>query len=388
MIFPQLPYPPESGGRIVTFEMVRFLLPRHQIWVATLLHRPEDVESARRLEAMGVRVIGAQAPPRKSPARLLRSIFSNRPYKACRFFSSQLALSIQEHLRRESFDVIHAQNFYMAQYVAGTEPCRKVYYKENFEGLLLERYAATLTNPVARFFWQHESRKTTSFETDLGRRFDATLCISPVDAAKLRSVAPDVNWEPLAPCINLDEHSYRRREQSPPMLLFLGMLNYFPNVDAAEYFVNRIWSTVRKRVPDAQVCFCGHAPDRRILALSGCEGVVVEGSIDDVNDFMERCSVFIIPLRIGGGVRLKLLQALATGCAVVSTSIGCEGLNLEHRKHLLVADDPNEFAEATVELLQNADLRQSIGLEGRRQVEQFYTPAAVLPALERIYLGE
>ncbi len=388
MVFPQLPYPPESGGRIVTFEMVRFLLQRHQVRIASLQHRSEDIESAIHLEKMGAKVTMEKAPSRKSVPRLLRSVFSDCPYKAHRFYSKQLDLRIQNHLNLERFDVIHAQNFYMAQYIKGTEPCRKVYYKENYEGLLLKRYAATLPNPVTRMFWQREAEKTSRFETNLGRRFDATLCISPADAERLRAASPDIDWQSIAPCINLDEHCYRRREQSPPMLLFLGMLNYFPNVDAAEYFVRKIFPAVRNRVSGVEVCFCGHSPDSRMQRLSKYPGVKVIGSVDDPSDFMERCSVFIIPLRIGGGVRLKLLQALAKGCAVVSTSIGSEGLAFEHRKHLLIADEPDAFADGVVQLLKDAALRESLGLQGHRQVEQHYSPSIVLPSLERVYLGE
>jgi len=368
--------------------MVKYLLSRHEIWIASLLHRPEDTASVEELRALGAKVIAAPAPSRISLTLFLKSLFSRRPYKAHRFMSKELLREIKSHQEQYEFDVIHAQNFYMAQYVDGSEDARKVYYKENFEGLLLKRYADTLNCPLCTAFWKRESRKTANYELELASRFDNCICISPVDAAKLHQRKPEIHWEVLPACIDTAHHALKRREASPPVVLFLGMLNYFPNVDGARFFVEKIWDKVREEIPEAELHICGHSPSDSVKRLERNEGVRVIGPIEDAREAMEKCSVFIIPLRVGGGVRLKLLQALSTGCPVVSTSIGCEGLEFTDGEHLLVADEPTDFANAISRLLKNDELRIRLGQAGRKRVEERYRPQVVLPRLEEVYLQE
>ena len=385
-VLPQLPYPPESGGRIVTFEIIKFLLPRHQLAVATLFHRPEDLLSARTLEQLGVEIMAENAPKRKSLMKFGRSLVSGRPYKIHRFFSSRLAKRIQQALRSENFDVVHAQNFYMAQYVTGNESCLKVHYKENFEGLLLNRYADTIDSPIKKRFWRREARKTIHSEIEIAKRFDEVFCISHTDAEQILKCDPGFRYDVLPACIDPSENECKREESLPPMVLFLGTLSYFPNIDGARFFVQRVWPLIRKKSPRAEFHICGHNPDKSLLALQRQPGVKIIGPVDTLCDVLSKCAVFVIPLRIGGGVRLKLIQALAARCAVVSSSIGAEGLNLEADQHLRIADSPQDFAQAVIELLHNDQLRKEMGERGRKQVQREYSPAAVLPKLEKAYL--
>lgn len=384
-LFPQLPYPPESGGRIITFEYVKHFLRKHQVWIVSLKHKPEDKGYAEILERMGANVILADAPPRISFGTLLKSFFSKSPYKAHRFYSEELAEMLARLMGSVQFDVIHAQNFYMAQYINGHEKAKTIYYKENYEGLLLKRYAATLKNPVSRLFWRNEARKTTWYEIELAKRFDKVLCISSIDAERFRKKAPEIDWEVLPATIDLNVHRFSPQRGNSRDLLFLGMLNYFPNIDGAEFFVKEVMPLVRQEVPDARLNICGHSPAKKVRRLGREEGVNVIGPIPDAQKALEECSVFVIPLRIGGGVRLKLLQCLSAGIPVVSTSIGCEGINVQDGRDILIADEPRDFARKLVRLLKDETLRSNLVHAGRQLIETQYSPKVVLEKLERIY---
>jgi glycosyltransferase involved in cell wall biosynthesis len=172
--------------------------------------------------------------------------------------------------------------------------------------------------------------------------------------------------------VDLDYFSVLAQPDQTRHLVFTGSMDWRPNQDAARYFVNDIMPLLRGHRPDLDCTFVGRSPPADIVRLAEVPGVHVTGTVPDVRPYVKRAAVHVVPLRVGGGSRLKILEALAMGRAVVSTSVGAEGLDVVHGRHVLLANNPRDFADSVLGLLENLDQRQRLAAEGRRLVEQRY----------------
>lgn len=371
-ILPQIPYPPESGGRIVTWNLLRRFAGQHDCWVACLYHHENELESLP-VVAECVREIKAfPAGPRISPARMLRSLFQGRPYKAVRFWNSEMSAYIQDLIRTEKIDVVHAQNFYAAQYVRGDEPCLRVHYKENIEGRVMARYAGA-TSPPWSWLLPVEAWRTLRFERRLLGRFHHVLSISNHETETLRSYDSITPIHHFPPGVDLESHPVLpEASNKQPVVLFTGTFSYPPNDQAARWFLERVWTRVWSQLPGVRLQLVGNAPRAWLREWNGREGVEVTGRVPAMRPFYENASLVIVPLLVGGGVKLKLLEAMALGRPVVTTSIGAEGIELEAGNHVEVADDAEEFAGRVVALLQDPRKRRTLAAHARRLIEERY----------------
>ncbi len=171
----------------------------------------------------------------------------------------------------------------------------------------------------------------------------------------------------------------------PHSVVFTGKMDFRPNIDAVAWFVLEVWPAIRARVPDARFYIVGQKPHPRVSALASAPGVTVTGYVDDVRPYTGGAAVYAVPLRIGGGTRLKILEAMAMGRPVVSTTLGCEGFPLTSGRQLLTADRPAEFAAAVADLLEHPEKGVPLGREARAFVERHYDWAAIVPLFDQVY---
>ncbi len=372
-VLPQIPYPPESGGRIVTWNMLRRFADKHECWVTCLYHHPGEL-SALPVVREQVREIAAfRAGPRLSPWRFLRSLLENKPYKAVRFRNAKMAAYIQEIIRRERIEVIHAQNFYAAQYVTGHEPCLRVHYKENIEGLVMARYAE-IAGPPWSWTLPLEAWRTLNFERRLLSRFHHILSISNIETEVLQhwSTGPQITYCP--PGVDLEAHPLLpiayKNGAAGLNVLFAGTMSYPPNDRAARWLLDEIWPLVYPVCQRATLSIVGHGPRPWLLERNGKQGVEVTGSVPDMRPYYEKAAVVVLPLQIGGGVKLKLLEAMAFGRPVVSTPIGAEGLDLKRGREIEIAESAVDFAKRIVELLKDVERREQFVNNARKMLER------------------
>lgn len=383
-VLPQLPYPADRGGKLVLFNIIEFMRKRHEVSIVALTHYPGDAKAADdyrdRLEMLWT----FPCPPRRHGGTLLRSAFSSLPFKALRFWNLRMAEKVSALGASGGFDLVHAQNYYAAQYVQPEFPGVKVHYKENFDGLLLARCAAAHRNPLVRAFLRSQSVKTERFEIDLCRRFDRVYAISQTDLDRISERAPDLPLEYQAPGIDTD--SFHPATTSPENrdLVFVGALDYFPNVDGLVWFHREV--VPRLRPKGIRLVVVGHHPDRLLGPLRRDPAIHFTGWVENVIPWVHQAAIYVAPLRIGGGIRLKILEAMALGKAIVTTSAGCEGIECTPGEHLLVADQPGEFAGAILGILENPPQRIRLERKARELAVERYSAAAVLPALEASYL--
>jgi glycosyltransferase involved in cell wall biosynthesis len=264
-------------------------------------------------------------------------------------------------------------------------PYATILGEQNVDSSVWYRLARTEPNPLRKLIFYSQYRSFMGYESRICRYFDMCICVSAQDQKELASLCPGTAIEVVPNGVDPDYFRPGETEEDETRLVFTGSMDWHPNEDAVLYFCERIFPLIRAELPEIKFYIVGSNPTDRVLKLRGIEGVIVTGSVEDVRPYIASAAVYIVPLRIGGGTRLKILQALAMKKAVISTSIGCEGLDLQQDKHLLVADEPRQFAARTVQLIRDRSMRSRLGDDGKALVQERYDWDVIARKLELVY---
>jgi glycosyltransferase involved in cell wall biosynthesis len=250
--------------------------------------------------------------------------------------------------------------------------------------MIWKRLCANAVRLWQRLPLEIEWRKLRRYEAAAGRRVALTIAVSEQDRGALAELAPGAAIRAVATGVDISYFAPRRGPRQPERLVFVGSMDWQPNEDAILYFIDAILPRIRKYVPAVTLSVVGRNPGERLRRAAARSGVDVTGTVEDVRDFMAEAAVYIVPLRIGGGTRLKIFEALAMAKAVVSTAVGAEGLPLSDGTHFLQADEPRAFADAVIGLLQDPERCRRIGTAGRQLVEEHYSWARVAREFESL----
>jgi glycosyltransferase involved in cell wall biosynthesis len=257
-----------------------------------------------------------------------------------------------------------------------------VYFAHNVEYLIWKRLCAIERRPWRRALLEIEWRKLRRCEYRACRRARATIAVSDADRDRLHEGAPDATIVSIPTGVDVEYFRPRGTPQIPGRLVFSGSMDWYPNEDAMTHFVNVILPIIRRTIPHVSLTIVGRNPSPAVQALTRHEGVQVTGTVEDVRPYLDEAEVYVVPLRVGGGTRLKIFEALAMGKAVASTTIGAEGLDLASDQQIALADDPDAFAQRVIGLLRDAAWRSALGDEGRRLVETRYSWDVIARAFE------
>ncbi len=384
-LLPQIPFPPHSGGRIVTWNTVKRFARTCEVHIACLYHHTDELNSLAEVERLCESVKAFPAKTKWDAWTLIRSCLSVWPYKAHRFYNTEMAHYVKRLVQTKQIDVIHAQNFYTTPYVSSDEPCLKVHYKENIEGNVLLRYSGASPNPLVKFAAWLEGHRTRQFERAACRRFDLVLSISPIDRDLMAGYEPGLNIQYQPPGVELQAYPFLSEPGGPPSVLFTGTMSYYPNADGVRVFLTECWPQVRSQIPNAECWIVGAGPPGDIQRFDGNEGVHVTGRVDEISDYMKRAWVYMAPLRVGGGIRLKILESMASGRALVSTPVGCEGLELADGVHLIVRELGERFTDSIIDLLRDGQKRMHLQKSARALMESTYDWDVVIPKQVELY---
>ncbi|MCS7056013.1 MAG: glycosyltransferase [Thermoflexales bacterium] len=398
-VTPQLPYPPQQGTALRNWGLISHLAARHEVWLVSF---DEGAAEERRelpepLRRVCRRVSVVPAPMRTLGQRLRTLATSTLPDMAWRLWSPEFAQVLTAHLRDRHFDIAQFEGIELARYMIGAarqpHTARFVLDEHNAEYLLQKRaFEADARAPrrwhaAAYSFVQWQ--RLRAFERRALTVADATLCVSPEDAAALRRLAPSV--QPAVIHNGIDVAHYAQfaspapDSARPPSIVFTGKMDFRPNVDAVLWFVRRAWPAVKQAHPDARLYIVGQKPSPRLDALRADPDIVLTGQVDDVRPYIAQADVYVAPLLAGGGTRFKLLEAMAMRRAIVSTSLGCEGFPVTSGRELIVADRPADFAGAVAELLRSPARRAALGESAYRFVAATYDWSVITPKLEQVY---
>ncbi len=382
--------PLDKGGKLRTWHLLRSLARRHEITYLAFTAPDEAAEHVQGMHEVAARVITI---PRREPAKRSLRFYADAavhlvdplPYAVGKYRSRAYAQRLKALLRESAFDLIVCDFLFPAVNLPGTLPCPAVIFTHNVEAEIWRRHAETRTQPLAKLLYGLQHRRMLSYERRTLRRFDGVLAVSDADAQTFRTLYPGAVREPIHVVPTGVDTSFFAPSPSAPEsrhLVFTGSMDWLPNEDAMLYFCRDVLPLVQADEPNVTLSIVGRAPTPAVVRLGGEAGVRVTGRVDDVRPYMRDAAAYIVPLRIGGGTRLKIFEAMAMGKAVVSTTVGAEGLPVVHDEHLDIADDPRAFARSIVDVLRDVGRRRRLEAAARALVVERYDWTAVAGALE------
>jgi sugar transferase (PEP-CTERM/EpsH1 system associated) len=314
-----------------------------------------------------------------------RSLFSPTPAAIDKIYHPNLKLSLQKLLAERRFDLTHVNQIMVWQYLPQPADVPVILCKDNVWADLAEVEAEAAAGILSRRIKQLDADRMRRYETAAVASSDHCVVVSEADAVLVRQLAPAAPMSVIPNGVDIDYFRPSPETAERPHLVFTGAMGWPPNADAMLYFGREILPCIQSRFPEVQLFIVGLHPPEAVKALGQQPHVHVTGFVADVRPYMADASVYIVPLRSGSGTRLKILEALAMGKAVVSTRVGAEGLDVVDGRHLLLADEPEEFAAAVCDLLQDPTRRQALGQAGRALVEADYDWKAIAADLDRVY---
>jgi sugar transferase (PEP-CTERM/EpsH1 system associated) len=377
-----VPYPPHGGVLQRGYNLLRELGKYADVHLLAFVH-PDELRSEAEIKssqsALGQFCASVEYFPlwaKQSPARrlaaLAMSACSRQSFSTIAHRSSAFQRRVSELLHSRSFDLVHADTIALDQFLVAHRDRPAVLTHHNIESQLMARRAEVETRLMARQFLQRDSAKIRAREIVSAPMYDVNIVVSKTDGATLAGMVPNVRTAVVANGVDVDYFSPNPSAETIA-LIYAGGMNMFANRDAVLYFLKEIWPSIRARVPTVRFFAVGQDPPPELNAIAARDpNVIVTGKVADIRPFVHQAAVYVVPLRVGGGTRLKVLDAMALGKAMVSTSIGCEGIDVRRGEHLEIADTPQTFADATIRLLEDREQRRALGEAARSLVVERY----------------
>ncbi|MAF11261.1 hypothetical protein CMK11_12485 [Candidatus Poribacteria bacterium] len=392
ILSPSLPLPPTDGGKIRVLNLLRRAADEFDVTILALQTEPTDDDAAAALRGDGISVtLVPRSParvPRLSPRAIVGALSRDVPLAAAKYYLKAYDRALTELLEATPFDLVHFEMIHMAQYLPTVRRFTNaptLLSTQNVDSDVWRR--ATEHQPTrlrrAAFGWQASVFERA--ERREGPKFDGVTAASDRDAEMYRTLIPGVPVETVDNGVDLSGYTPRPDDEEPATFVYTGSYDWLPNADAVAYFCREVWRRIREQLPAARFFAVGKAPTDEMQAWHGHDGITVTGRVPEVHPYIARASVYVVPLRIGGGTRLKILEAMGMGKAIVSSSVGCEALDVERGRDLCIADDPADFAATAVALATDDARRRELGIAGRRRVEERYGWEAIGARMNAFY---
>lgn len=386
-----LPVPPNNGQAIRTLSIVRALAAMgHELVFISFASesRPATLDPLLRIcREVGLveRARLTNVSEQSDYLRRVQCLISCRSYSIERFRSAAMRARMEAHLNQNVFDLIICDSIYALVNIPQTDVPIALNC-HNAEHIIFQRYAQTEENVLRKLYSEIESRLVAEAERRGCHRAAIAMACSENDRELLRRLHPTIPIFVVPNAVDTDSVSGQGphvADNEAPVLLFQGGMDWYPNRDAVDYFAQRILPLVRAEYPSVRFVVAGRNPAVRFIEKyrNNCN-IEFTGTVPDIRPYLSAATVVVVPLRLGSGTRIKILEAGAAGKPIVSTSIGAEGLNLEHGKEILLADLPREFAHSVTQLLRDPARRDSIGSAARVVVRNRYSEAALKTSLE------
>ncbi len=369
--------PVQNGGNIRTYHVLRHLSARHELTFFSYYGGAPDPGYERELQRQVPGAVAVSTGKRElaGAARALdylAHLGAHPPYAVSRFADAKVRRQLQAWFCEQRFDVAVCDFLDAAVNFPGNLNLPSVLFQHNVESEIWRRHAATADNPAKQVMYRMEFRKMLRYERAAVCKFHHVIAVSEgdralmmrwVDGDRVTVVPTGVDLAEYRPQAAASDKAVSDANASAPLITFVGAMDWEPNIDGVEYFCSEIWPAIKAEVPRARFRIVGRNPGARVqkwASKSSQDDAAVEvtGRVPSVVEHLRQSAVVIVPLRIGGGTRLKIYEAMATAKAVVSTTVGAEGLDVHHGRDILLADDPRSFAQAVIMLLRDVELRR------------------------------
>lgn len=373
VVTPYLPWPADTGGKLRSYYLIRGLAQRADVDLYTVCYGQPPAINALAVFCRHVEVAVLNPPAMRW--RQLRAFTQRLPRSVTYFRTEQSMATIRQKLAG-SYDLLVADEISMAPYVLGLPNQAQtptVIMRQKIDYLHYAEVAASRPWNEDKVLDWLEARRLKTFEYAMMPHFQGAVVCSQDDATVAAAQGPQLALDIIVNGADTDYFTPARQPDPDPTLLLVGTMHYYPNIDATLHFFQTMYPALHQAMPNLKVLIVGHLPPPEIQALGALPGVTVTGSVPDVRPYLARSWLSTVPLRLGGGTRLKIVEAMASGLPVVSTTVGAQGLDQVDRDILAIADTPETFVATTFRLLQDPAERERRSRCGRAVIEQHYS---------------
>jgi glycosyltransferase involved in cell wall biosynthesis len=392
MLTPYLPYPPSSGGQVRSYNLLKNLGKKHKIVLVSLIKSEQEKKFVKRLQRYCEKIyICKKSPSPWTLNNVLRSIFGLYPFLVVRNFSSEAKKLVFNLINKESFDLIHAETFYIMPHIPITNtPVLLV--EQTIEYQVYQHFVNSLKYFFIKPFLYFDILKLKFWEKTYWQKADLVVTVSEIDKKKMLKLLPDLAIKiiPNGAGEDLMKIFNKNKIICKPIFLYQGNFAWLQNIEAAKILAESIFPKIKNKVP-ASVCYIAGQQAKNKIGYLKKYGVKIidinPSNIRMVKKLYQRASIFLAPIKGPGGTRLKILGAMAAGIPVVSSKVGVEGLDLKHEKEVLIIENENDFVNHAIKLLNNQELYVKIRENARLLVEKKYNWFKIARELEQIYLN-
>ena len=355
-------HPTNRGGQIRTLEMLRRLHARHEVHYVAY-HDPEDGEGLARAPEYASRVVPVNTPiPERGSwafwKQLAANLVSPLPLAVGRYQSDAMKQTIAGLVNTENYDALVCD--FLSSAPNMPDMSKAVLFQHNVESMIWQRHAEHAPDLLRRVYFKSQAARMLRCERKFCRAAAGVIAVSEQDAGVFRQRFGVEHVTAVPTGVDTDYFEAPGHSESTGDIVFCGAMDWLPNVDGIGWFSTEVLPIIRKRRPACRVTLAGRSPAPEVKALASDPQIRVTGTVADIRPFLWGSEIALVPLRIGGGTRLKIYEAMAAGVPVVSTTVGAEGLDVTHGRDILLADTAETFAEACLLLLESAEARQRI----------------------------
>lgn len=385
------PFPVRDGQTRRTYNILRELSKRHEIYLLSFSDDREEIEhnNIQHLKSFCKEVEMHPTPPKNFSLpmllRLVCSLFSVAPYTIWRHYSRTYLERIHELNRIEKFDLIHCDILPLAYTIRGFNNTSATLTDHDVSYLKALRMAEN-SSILLKLFLYLEAYKLKKLESKVFEEVDIGIVVSELDKERLRGLCPRGKFEVIENGVGTDEFKPDYKNNEVNTLSWVGGFDHYPNREGIYYFLESIYPLIKENINDVKLYLVGGGVTDKLRKITAMDlSIKLTGYVDNPLPYIQRASLFIVPLLSGSGTRLKIIEAMAAGKAIVTTSIGCEGIEGFNGEHYLIADKPNDFAAKVVEALNNPSLRKYLGNNARNLVKQKYDWKIICRKLNMVY---
>lgn len=390
MLTPYLPYPPASGGQVRSYNLIKNLGKRHQIYLVSLIKNKNEERFVNKIRSYCQEIhLCYRSEKPWTIKNILKSIFGPYPFLIVRNSSNQAKSVIKKLLEKNHFDLIHAETFYIMPNVPQTKT-PTLLAEQTIEFQVYQHFVNKLFF-LLRPFFSIDILKLKYWENFYWKRANMIIAVSQSDKEKMLKIQPNIKTEiiPNGAGEDLMKIFTTEKKLSQPIFLYQGNFSWLQNIEAAHYLTKNIFPKIKKKFPQSICYIAGQKAKEKIGKLENKEIKIIEiqpSEIKKVKEIYQEANIFIAPIFGPGGTRLKILGAMAAGIPVISSPVGVEGLELENKKNVLIAKNDNDYVKHADILIRNKEVYQSIRKEARKIIETKYSWPIIADNLEKIYL--
>lgn len=382
------PFPVDHGHHIRTFHVLRALTEEHEVHFVGFSQNEDGFKYKHKLDPFcdTVAIFPLPFRGRRQLLLVLRNLFSTQPLVAQKYYHTKAVGYIRNLISETGIQLIHFDMLHLARYRRDFSRLPAILVNHNVESLRMLRWAKVDSNPLLKLFLRYQAAKLRRFERRVCPEFDVCTAVSEYDRQFLRAMCDGGRFEVIANGVDADYFSSSDAEISPNRMVWAGSMKSPYNRDAVDFFVNDVWQRIQEKHPAAKATFVGGSPTRTLQkAAQRWANIEVTGYVEDVRPYVAGAGVFVAPMRAGSGTKIKVLNAMAQGKAVVTTTIGAEGIEAKVGEEILIADSAEAFAEKTVHLLRHPDVARRVGERARAVIEKKYDWEIIREKIRRLY---